>query len=224
MAAQPVTNMTIEKLRELNPNINVFSIKDKEFSKYGRIIELDTQEICDASKKLKLPETGSEYIASVDSLEKLTCAEKIYELTAGGCDAQIGICHGHSRSLNGLEYHKSSEINIAVTPLVLLLGLVYEMDGNEYQSDRVKAFYLEAGDVVEIYSTTLHFCPCQVSDEGFSCVVALPRHTNELLSKKASDRLLFKKNKWLICHEDNTGLINRGAYPGIHGINYSINY
>ena len=126
--------------------------------------------------------------------------------------------------MNGLEYHRSSEVNVAATPLVLILGLQYEMDGCEYDASKVKAFFLEKGDAVEIYSTSLHFCPCQVSDDGFSCVVVLPKDTNTLLEKPSEDKLLFKKNKWIICHDKNQGLIDRGVYPGLHGENYEIKY
>ena len=98
------------------------------------------------------------------------------------------------------------------------------MDNDEYDSSKVKVFYLEKGDAVEIYSTTLHFCPCQVSDGGFSCVVVLAKDTNTLLDKPTDDKLLFKKNKWIICHDKNEELIERRVYPGIHGENYEIKY
>ena len=126
--------------------------------------------------------------------------------------------------MNAMEYHKSSEINIAITPLVLILGLEYDMDGNEYDASKAEAFYLDAGDTVEVYATPLHYCPCQVEDTGFKCIVGLPKTTNEPLSKAYDDKLLRNKNKWLICHEGNTGLINKGVYPGIHGENHKISY
>ena len=107
---------------------------------------------------------------------------------------------------------------------MLILGLTYEMEENEFSSEKIKAFYLEKGDTVEVYGTSLHFCPCQVSDDGFSCVVVLPKDTNTLLDKPSDDKLLFKKNKWLICHDKNQGLIDKGVYPGIHGVNYEIKY
>ena len=43
---------------------------------------------------------------------------------------QIGYCNGPNSTLNGLEYHKSSEINIAITDMVLLLGKVQEVENN----------------------------------------------------------------------------------------------
>ena len=70
----------------------------------------------------------------------------------------------------------------------------------------------------------MHFCPCQVDDGGFSCVVILPKGTNTDLKEKTDDKLLFRNNKWIICHDKNEALINRGVYPGIHGVNYEIKY
>lgn len=214
----------LEKLRELNPELEIYRIRDKEFGKYGSVLEIDTEEIVEACKKLKYPESGSEYIASVEMLEKLGVSEELCVATVGGCPAQIGVTHGYNSLMNGLEYHKCSEVNVAATPLCLILGLRQEMEGTEYDSAKVKVFYLEKGDAVEVYSTSLHFCPCQITDQGFSCVTVLPRDTNTLLDKPVDDRLLFKKNKWLICHDENKELIGRGAYPGIHGENYRIRY
>lgn len=214
----------IERLKNLNPDIDVYSIRDNEFKKYGRTLDIDTSEIVNACEKIQMPKSGTEYRLSVNSLENLECSEKICELTAGGCEAQIGICMGRNSLMNAMEFHKSSEINIAVEPLVLLLGLEYEMHEKEFASGNVKAFYLEKGDIVEVYGTTLHFCPCHVMDEGFKCVVALPKGTNDVLDKSSDDRLLFKKNKWLICHDENEALIQKGVYPGIHGKNFEIKY
>ena len=214
----------LAKLKELNPEIEVYSIRDAEFAKYGKILDVDTNEIVSACERLKFPKKDSDYQPSVRALEELECTEKFHELLFGGCEAQIGICNGYNRFMNALEYHKSSEINVAVTPLVLLLGLEYEMDGNEYSSDKVKAFYLEKGDAVEVFATSLHYCPCQVSDTGFSSVVVLPKNTNTPLERAGDDRLLFAKNKWLICHDENNELIKDGVYPGIHGKNYEIKY
>ena len=214
----------IEKLRKLNPELKIYSIRDEQFKKYGNVLNMNTQEIVDACHKLTFPETGSEYIASVDSLENLEMSEDLRQIMFGGCPAQIGITHGYNKFMNGLEYHRCSEVNIAATPLVLILGLQYEMDGTEYDSAKVKAFYLEKGDAVEVYATSLHFCPCQVSDSGFSCVTVLPKDTNTILDKPSDDKLLFKKNKWIICHDKNQALIDRGVYPGIHGVNYEIKY
>lgn len=214
----------LENLRKLNPDIKIYSIFDNEFKKYGKVLNIDTNEIIAECEKIELPNSGSSYTLSVDSLEKTSEAKHIKEMLSGGLDAQIGICMGYNSYLNGLEYHNSSEINIAATDLVLILGLRYEMEGDTYKSENAVAFYLKKGDAVEVFATSLHFTPCQVRDDGFSCVVVLPKGTNDLLENKSEDKLLFKKNKWIICHEKNQTLIDRNVYPGIYGINYEIKY
>ena len=214
----------LEKLRKLNPDIKLYSIHNEEFKKYGVVIDMDASEIVKTCEELGLPDEGTSYTASVPELEASPNAEELKMKLYGGLPAQVGLCCGYSNFLNGLEYHNSSEVNVAVTPLVLILGLRYEMEGKEYNSENVAAFYLEKGDVVEVFGTSLHFCPCQVSDDGFSCVVVLPQGTNTDLKEKTDDELLFRNNKWIICHDKNEGLINRGVYPGIHGVNYEIKY
>ena len=214
----------IDKLRKANPNLSIYSVHDEEFKKYGRIYDIDISEIVEVCKKIPLPESGSSYQLSVKELENLESSEVLKELGFGGCEAQIGLCMGYNTEMNALEFHKSSEINITTTPLLVLLGLEYEMEGNRYDSSKVKAFYVESGTMIELFGTTMHFCPCQVSDNGFSNVVVLPKNTNDLLDKPSCDELLFKKNKWLICHEKNDALIQKGIFPGIYGENYKIRY
>ena len=214
----------IDALRKVNPNLNIYSIRDEKFKKYGKVYDIDTNEVVEICKNIPLPEVGSSYQLSVAELEASASADMIKEIAFGGCEAQIGLCMGFNTEMNAMEYHKSSEINIAVTPLVVLLGCSYDIDGKRYDSSNIEAFYLESGEMIEIYGTTMHFCPCQVSDEGFSNIVVLPKNTNDLLDKPSGDELLFKKNKWLICHEKNEALINKGVFPGIYGENYCIKY
>ena len=40
---------------------------------------------------------------------------------------QIGYCNGNNNKLNGLEYHRDSEINIAVTDMVLMIGMEQDL-------------------------------------------------------------------------------------------------
>ena len=126
--------------------------------------------------------------------------------------------------LGATEWHFSSELNIALTPLVLILGKRTDIKDGKLNSSDMKAFYVPQGAVIEVYATTLHFCPCQVSDEGFGCVVGLPLGTNVPLDYEVSDKLIFRKNKWIMAHEDNKVLIERGVVDGIYGENYKINY
>lgn len=74
----------------------------------------------------------------------------------------------------------------------------------------------------------MHFAPCKVNDDGFKCVVILPKGTNTPIIKQGEgvgeERLLFMKNKWIIAHGDRQDLINRGAHRGLIGINYELKY
>ena len=131
---------------------------------------------------------------------------------------------GNNHRLNALEYHRNSEINIAVTNMVLLLGWLPDVtDAVTYDTSRVEAFFVPAGTVVEMYGTTLHYAPCNDGEEGFKCIVILPKGTNTeidfALPKSGEDALMTAKNKWLIAHEE-AGI--RGAFNGLLGVNIEV--
>ena len=211
-------------LNKIN-DIKIYDVNDREFTSFGRVINgLDTSEIIKTAKTIKNPETATLYKASEEKFEKLGISNEIAENFFGQMPTQIGYCWGYSSFLNGAEWHTSSEINIAVTPLVLILGHLWDIKDNKIDSSMFKAFYLKEGTAIETYATTLHFCPCQVQKEGFGLVVALPYGTNTELDKNSENPLLFKKNKWIIAHNDNLPLIQRGVVPGISGVNIKIDY
>lgn len=215
----------LEKLKKLNPEIELYDVSNKEFAPFGRIIKsLDATEIIETAKKIPNPESGSSYLPSVEDFEVLKIASEIENELFGSLPTQIGYCWGHSNFLNATEWHTSSEFNIAVTPLVLILGHIWDIEDGKIDSSKFKAFYLPAGTVVEVYATSLHFCPCEVSKDGFGCVVGLPTGTNTDLTVKKDDPMLFRKNKWIIAHVDNEALKNKGVVAGITGTNYEIKY
>ncbi len=215
----------LNHLKELNKNIAFYDIFSEEFSEYGRVIDdIDVSEIMAEAKAIPYPESGSAYLPSVKSFEATDAAKKVKEAIFGALDTQMGYCYGHNDRLNATEWHFSSELNIALTPLVLILGKRSDIKEGRIDSTKMKAFYVPQGAVIEVYATTLHFCPCQVSDSGFGCVVGLPLGTNTPLDAPVEDKLLFRKNKWLLAHEDNEVLIGRGAAAGICGENYTVRY
>ena len=215
----------LNKLKTLNPNIEFFDVNDKEFKTFGRVLKnLDTNEIIEVAKKIENPESGSAYKATVEDFECLEIANEIENRVYGSLPAQIGYCWGHSNFLNATEWHTSSELNIAVTDLVLILCHVWDIEDGKIDSSMFKAFYVPQGTAIEVYATSGHFCPCEVDKNGFGCVVGLPAGTNTDLTIKYEDALLFRKNKWIISHEANEGLINRGVVAGISGENFEIKY
>ncbi len=214
----------LEKLRELNKDIPFFGVDSEEFKPFGRVIKnIDAAEIIAVGEKIEKPE-GSAYRPSLDEFEALEIAKIIKRECFGTLPTQIGYCWGHNTMMNATEWHTSSEVNIAVSDVVLILGHLWDVQDGRIDSSKFKAFYLPKGTVAEVYATSLHYCPCEVSADGFGCVVCLPKDTNTELLEKCEDKLLRNKNKWLIAHVDNKELIEKGAFAGLTGINYKINY
>lgn len=214
----------LEILKKKNPGVRFFSVMDEEFKTYGRILDnIDTSEFIKACKKLSVSESMC-YRPSMDEFECLSESDTIKDEFFGTLPTQFGCCWGHNSFLNSTEWHMSGEINIAVTPLVLLLGHVWDVIGDNIDSSKFTAFYVPQGTAIECFATTLHYCPCQVSDDGFICIVALPEGTNTPLEVKPSDQKIIAKNKWQLCHYENKAAIATGIKAGITGENYKIIY
>jgi hypothetical protein len=213
----------LEKLQKANPHIKIFSVKDKEFARFGIVCEFDSKGLVEAALKgVEVPKKGCNYLAALDCLDKHPDAAKIRDQLAGQTDVQIGICWGYNQFLDALEYHNSSEIIIAATPAVLLLADRCGIKKGRFNTNKVKAFFMEKGDTVEIFATALHYAPCGVKG-SFNTIVVLPRGTNTPLKAKAKPAAwLFAKNKWLLAHEKNQGLIDQGVHPGLYGVNWEI--
>lgn len=208
-----------------NPHLKIYRTSDPEFVPFGyRITDIDANAFIEASKKADEVKEGSLYVAEADYFKDLDAAKDVEIKYFGELPAQAGYCYGYSNKLNAVEWHKSSEINVATTDLILFLGSVQDIVDRKIDSSKIKAFYVEKGEVLEVYATTLHFCPCQVSEEGFGCVVVLPKGTNVPLEGEYEDKLMFRKNKWILAHVDNKGLIDRGVIAGVTGENYEVKY
>ena len=210
-------------LKKLNPNIAVHSVFENEFKSFGRILKLNTEEIIKVAEGFQMPENVI-YTPSAKEFEELSIAKEINDEIFGTLPTEVGYCYGHSKMLNATEWHTSSEINIAVTDMILILGHLWDIENEKIDSSLFKAFYVPKGTAIEVFATTLHYCPCQVSNEGFRCVVALPKDTNTALETQLKDKKVTAKNKWLIAHVDNIAKIKQGAVAGITGTNYEIKY
>ena len=203
--------------------MKIYRVTDPEFARFGRVLNMDTAAIVAAGDTIPMPEEGSAYEPSRPEFEPLPIADEIRKTIFGDLDTQVGYCWGHSHQLNALEWHTCSELNVAVRDLILLLGDRRDLEpGNRLDSAKVMAFRLNRGEAIEVYATTLHFCPIEVEASGFGCVVGLLKGTNTPLAAPTDDPYLFRNNKWLIAHEENAGLIARGVVPGIYGENYTL--
>ena len=102
--------------------MKIANVADPSFAKYGRVIEgLDVAGLMAAMEKTPLP-GDVVYEPSEPSLEALPVFSDLRDRLYGELPIQVGYCNGHNKKLNALEYHRSSEIDIAATDLILLLG------------------------------------------------------------------------------------------------------
>lgn len=204
--------------------MKIQNVTDASFRKYGKVLAgYDMTALIKEMKHTPVPEDVV-YVPSVEELEALDCAAELKNRGFGGIPIQIGYCNGHNKKLNAVEYHRCSEINVAVTDLVLLIGCQQDIkDDFTYDTSKIEAFLVPAGTAIEVYATTLHYAPCHVSENGFQCVVVLPKGTNTdinfPLPKTGEDKLMTAKNKWLIAHEDAA---IEGAFNGLRGENITI--
>ena len=206
--------------------MKIYSVFDPEFRPYGKVLEdYDTLELTAAMQKIPMPGAGVSYEASIPALEGLPVFRELSDRGFGGMPIQLGMCWGYNTKLNCLEYHRDSEINIGQQDFILLLAKEDEIVGGKLDTANVKAFCAPAGVAVEVYATTLHYAPCQVSEEGFRVAVVLPRGTNTekavFTAGNEEDTWLTARNKWLLAHPESTEA-KSGAHIGLTGKNIDI--
>lgn len=202
-------------------------VTGRAFKPFGRVIKgYYLRSLIEEMEKTECPSDKVVYEPSVRSLETLKINRQLSEEAYGGMPIQIGYCNGRNHLLNAVEYHRDSELNLACTDMILLVGKRQDI-GRDYTYDtgKMQAFLVKKGTLVEIYSTTLHYAPISAGEhENFRCVVVLPRGTNEPLpacrgkAHTKEDQLLTHVNKWLIAHPES-GLDKDGAFVGLKGEN-----
>ena len=204
--------------------MKIVELTNQSFKKYGKIITgIDFTDILTA-----LDDTPTSdhviYVPGLSSLESCESAKLLESSVYGGMPIQIGYCNGNNHKLNGLEYHRNSEIDIAATDAVFLVGQEQDIaaDGT-YDTAKVEGFYAPAGTAVELYATTLHYAPCNAQPGGFKVAIVLPKGTNTPIEKGEAhtpeDKLLFSRNKWLIVHPEAK---KEGAFNGLIGENIEV--
>ena len=205
--------------------MEIKKITDAAFRKYGRVVQgIDFDELIDAIKRETPLPDGVAYEPSIEALEATQSAKELQKRTYGELPIEVGYCNGHNYKLNAVEYHRSSEINVAATDAVLILGMQQDItDDFTYDTAKMEAFLVPAGTAVEIYATTLHYAPCSADESGFKVGIVLPKGTNYPLTQSHEgweDSLITAQNKWLIGHAE--GGLDAGAHIGLIGKNLDI--
>ncbi len=205
--------------------MKIYSVYDEEFKQYGRVIEgYDCTPMLEVLGRRECPD-GVTYVPSDEEIEALPISREIQDTLCGMMPIQIGYTNGHCRKMNALEYHKSSELNVADEDIILLVALRQELDDEfKMNTEKVKAFHVPKGVLVEMYATTLHYAPCQANENGYRCIVVLPKGTNLPLERTGNrggeDILMTATNKWLIGHPE--GGCDEGTYLGLSGENLTV--
>ena len=205
--------------------MKIYNVTDERFKAYGKVVkDIDFSEMVRVLKEeTPIPEDVA-YVPGLEALESLPAGEELSRKVYGEMPIQIGYCNGHNSLLNALEYHKSSEINVAATDAILLVGK--EQDITEdftYDTALAEAFLLPQGMAVEMYATTLHYAPCGVDGAGFQVAIVLPKGTNLDLEEShegGEDGHLTAKNKWLLVHPE--GGLPQGSPMGLVGKNLCV--
>ncbi|MBO4687380.1 MAG: DUF4867 family protein [Clostridiales bacterium] len=207
--------------------MKIYSVLDKEFAPYGKVLTgYDVSGLIKAlDEKTPLPD-GVEYVMSCADLEYTDAFGVLQNNAYGGMPIQLGYCNGHNTKLNCLEYHRDSELNIGSTDFILLLAKADDIVDGKLDTSKVMAFKAEKGQVVEVYETSLHYAPCSAKKgEGFKVVIVLPKGTNgpvpALTAYNEEDKWMTACNKWLLAHEESSEA-QSGAYVGLTGENPDI--
>ena len=205
--------------------MEIKKVTDPSFRKYGRVVEgIDFTDLVEAIKKETPLTDGVAYEPSIKALEETTAAKALQRRTYGELPIEVGYCNCHNYKLNAIEYHRSSEINVAATDAVLIVGMQQDITEDfKYETAKMEAFLVEAGTAVELYATTLHYAPCSADEGGFKVGIVLPAGTNYPLEESHDgweDSLITAQNKWLIGHAE--GGLDAGAHIGLVGKNLDV--
>ncbi len=201
--------------------IPLFSTQNRRFGEFGRMWNLPSHEAVEYIERFAhLPNEGNDYLPDHKGLGEIQLISTLQREVFGELPVQAGWCTGHLKKMNGMEWHKSSEIVIAATDMVLLLGRYSDIEYDRYESNKAVGFYLEKGDVAELFPMVLHFAPLNIG-EGFKAGIVLPRGTNLPLDGGIKG-MLRAKNKWLLVHPENQKGIAGGGMAGIDGDNIEL--
>ena len=215
----------LEKLRSANPGRKIYTVSDPEFGTYGVLhpeVRVPKMKEYAYSRSMPADEPKNDDYMKMD--EAVFFTHHIYGETA----CQVGFFANSVNKLNGLEYHKCSEVLVEFEPVVLIVGHIWDIKEEKIDSSQLELFYVPADTCVELFATTLHFAPCQATPAGVRQVMCQTDTTNtdllepEKKSGLGENRLLYQRNKWLLIHPEAAADFGPEAVQGITGENIEI--
>lgn len=212
----------IDEFRAANPQYDILSATDSVFNDYGVIYpDYDLSEINQVMNQVKTPDEGSKYLISIDSLEKTDTIKQIRNDVFAGMPIEAGATIGHTDDFTAFEYHQSSELNIMLDDVIMVLGKrqTLERQGSIDPNREAKMFYVPKGSVVELFNDTLHYAPIQVAKSGYKVIVVVVKGTNEVLpdSFKKKNPRVVKQGKFQVVHACRKDKIAQGYQVALIG-------
>ncbi|MBL8968583.1 MAG: DUF4867 family protein, partial [Spirochaetaceae bacterium] len=121
--------MELETLAGLNPGLDPFGPDDVRAARYARPLRLEgiASLLAAADAVVPFGLEANAYVASSPELEALPAA-RAFDARFGFIDLQVGWNAGPNSTVNGLEWHKSAEVLVAVEDLALFLGRVEDLE------------------------------------------------------------------------------------------------
>lgn len=218
----------LENVRLKNSNLNIMDINDSSFKKYGIVYSAyNLEEINQYMNILDIPDENI-YIPKNLNVEKMNIIHEIRDYIFGGMEVSAGECMGHCGALSAIEYHQGSEVSIAFTDIIMVLGKRQDLNNAEYNAEKyAEIFYVPKGTIIEIFSDTLHYSPIDVEKKGFKTIVVVLNGTNTAnsldLQVSNTNTMLIKKNKFQIVHKSRIDKIRLGVSPGLIGSLITVN-
>ena len=209
--------------------MRIVDVNSEEFNRYGVVIK--TSEISVAGREnlvaylttdTEAPVSGNVYVADDGAIHQMAVADEIKSVLAYD-EVQFGYCHGNSSKVNALEWHECQELVLAATECALYLGhpeALVTVEGHlNFDSKNLIAVQLKQGEIIRLEPRIMHFAPTKVTEDPYRTLIVLEKGTNTPLEHQGEGHL-FMENKWLITHSDRQDLVEKGAWPGLVGLNY----
>ena len=149
--------------------MKIKKIDDPAFCRYGRIVQgIDFSDLVEAIRRETPLPDGVAYEPSIAALEATKAAKELQRQTYGELPIEVGYCNGHNYKLNAIEYHRSSEINVAATDAILIVGMQQDItDDFKYDTSRMEAF-LAGGNGGRTLCHDAALCALQRGRRGIS--------------------------------------------------------
>ena len=209
-----------EELGQLNPRLLLLSLESTPKHKLFSKVAGDMSAFIDAARAI-VPQQDNVYIPRDDLLTAHRCVKEIERGVFGEYPVQAGWNHGGNTRMNGMEWHKTGEVIVACTDIVLLLGDHADIQNDTYETSLAFGLYMRKGEAVELMPLTLHLAPLPVHGGRFIAAILLPRGTNLPLEGGICGTRRAV-NKWLVVHPENQRGVALGGKIGVSGENISL--